>query len=156
MNKISLCGEWKLSRNDSNETISATVPGCNFTDLLAEGKIPDPFLSCYEKSVQWVGEKIWTYEKTFVAGADDVNAEKQEIVFKMLDTLAEIYLNGEPLGKTQNAYRTYVFDVKGHLKEGENMVKVVFFCIMACHKRVFSHHFYPPCNNRIHSLALYL
>lgn len=127
MNKISLCGEWKLTRNDSNEIISATVPGCNFTDLLAEGKIPDPFLSCYEKSVQWVGEKIWTYEKTFVAGADDVNAEKQEIVFEMLDTLAEIYLNGEPLGKTQNAYRTYVFDVKGHLKEGENMVKVVFF-----------------------------
>ena len=90
MNKISLCGEWKLSRNDSNEMISATVPGCNFTDLLAEGKIPDPFLSCYEKSVQWVGEKIWTYEKTFVAGADDVNAEKQEIVFEMLHTLAEI------------------------------------------------------------------
>lgn len=127
MNNISLCGEWKLSRNDSNEIIPATVPGCNFTDLLAQGKIPDPFLSCYEKSVQWVGEKIWTYEKTFTAGADDAAAEKQELVFEMLDTLAEIYLNGETLGKTQNAYRTYVFDVKGLLKEGENTVKVVFF-----------------------------
>lgn len=127
MNYISLCGEWKLSRNDSNEIIDATVPGCNFTDLLAAGKIPDPFLACYEKSVQWVGEKKWTYEKTFVADAAAVACEKQELVFEMLDTLSEIYLNGETLGKTQNAYRTYSFDVKGLLKEGENTVKVVFF-----------------------------
>ncbi len=127
MNLISLCGEWKLSRNDSNEIIPATVPGCNFTDLLVAGKIPDPFLSCYEKSVQWVGEKIWNFEKSFVADAETVNAQKQELVFEMLDTLAEIYLNGENLGKTQNAYRTYVFDVKGILKEGENSLKVVFF-----------------------------
>lgn len=127
MNLISLCGEWKLSRNDSNEIISASVPGCNFTDLLAAGKIPDPFLSCYEKSVQWVGEKIWTYERTFMADNDSANSQKQELVFEMLDTLAEIYLNGENLSKTQNAYRKYVFDVKGILKAGENNVKVVFF-----------------------------
>ena len=127
MNYISLCGEWKLSRNDSNEIIAATVPGCNFTDLLAAGKIPDPFLSCYEKSVQWVGEKIWTFERTFEADAETLSCEKIELVFEMLDTLSEIYLNGETLGKTQNAYRTYVFDVKGLLKEGENTVRVVFF-----------------------------
>lgn len=127
MNYLSLCGEWKLSRNDSNEIIPATVPGCNFTDLIAAGTIPDPFLNCYEKSVQWVGQKIWTFEKTFDASAEIANAEKQEMVFEMLDTLSEIYLNGESLGKTQNAYRTYVFDVKGLLKDGENTVKVVFF-----------------------------
>ena len=127
MNYISLCGEWKLSRNDSNEIFTGNVPGCNFTDLLAAGAIPDPFIACYEKSVQWVGEKIWTYEKTFFVDADFIKNAKQELVFEMLDTLSEIYLNGEPVGKTQNAYRTYVYDVTGHLKEGENVVKVVFF-----------------------------
>lgn len=127
MNYINLNGEWKLSRNDSNEIISATVPGCNFTDLLAANAIPDPFLACYEKSVQWVGEKIWSFERTFEVSADDFAKGKQELVFEMLDTLSEVYLNGESLGKTQNAYRTYVFDVKGVLKEGENSVKVVFF-----------------------------
>lgn len=127
MNYISLCGEWKLSRNDSNEIIDATVPGCNFTDLLAAGKIPDPFLSCYEKSVQWVGEKIWTFEKTFEISDQALSCEKAELVFEMLDTLSEIYLNGETLGKTQNAYRTYVYDVKQLLKVGENTLKVVFF-----------------------------
>ena len=127
MNYISLCGEWKLSRNDSNEIFTGNVPGCNYTDLLAAGAIPDPFIACYEKSVQWVGEKIWTYEKTFFVDADFIKNAKQELVFEMLDTLSEIYLNGEPVGKTQNAYRTYVYDVTGHLKEGENVVKVVFF-----------------------------
>jgi len=32
------------------------VPGCIHTDLLAAGKIADPFYRDNEKDVQWVGE----------------------------------------------------------------------------------------------------
>ena len=32
-------------------------------DLLAAGKISDPFYRVNEKSVQWVGEKDWLYRR---------------------------------------------------------------------------------------------
>jgi len=41
--------------------LSATVPGCIHTDLLAHGLIPDPFYATNEDSVQWVAQRPWKY-----------------------------------------------------------------------------------------------
>ena len=43
MKTIDLCGHWEVRRNGTDETFDASVPGCVHTDLLAAGKIPDPF-----------------------------------------------------------------------------------------------------------------
>lgn len=126
MKQIGLNGVWSLTDNDRVENIPAQVPGCNFLDLMRAEIIPDPFLGCNEKAVQWVGEHNWIYTRTFEVAPEILDAEKCELVFEMLDTLAEISVNGKEIGTTQNAYRRYVFDVKDALTEGENTISVKF------------------------------
>ncbi|HZI33258.1 MAG TPA: hypothetical protein VFF11_13035, partial [Candidatus Binatia bacterium] len=63
--RLNLGGNWQVSQAGKNDWLSATVPGCVHTDLLAAGKIPDPFYRENEKVVQWVGESDWIYKRTF-------------------------------------------------------------------------------------------
>lgn len=43
-----------------------------------------------------------------------------------LDTLCEIEVNGENIAKTENMHRTYEFDIKGLLREGGNLIHLLF------------------------------
>ncbi|GGX14567.1 beta-mannosidase [Streptomyces malachitofuscus] len=103
---------WILRHPDgSAEALPASVPGCVHTDLLTAGLIPDPFLGRNETEVAWVGRRDWTYETELrtVAGAH----EQTDLVFDGLDTVAEILLDGRPLGSVRNMHRSYRFDVTG-------------------------------------------
>ena len=61
--QLDLNGAWQVAQSGSDEWIAAKVPGCIHTDLLAAGKIPDPFYRDNEKAVQWVGEANWIYNR---------------------------------------------------------------------------------------------
>jgi beta-galactosidase/beta-glucuronidase len=63
--RLELNGHWQLARSGADDWIPATVPGCVHTDLLAAGKIPDPFFRDNEKLLQWIGETNWTIRRTF-------------------------------------------------------------------------------------------
>lgn len=126
MHKTDLCGAWSLTDSDKVPNITATVPGCNFLDLVKAEIIPDPFIGCNEKTVQWVGQHDWTYSRSFEMSEDDLEKQHVELVFEMLDTLAEITVNDVPVASVQNAYRKYVFDVKKILRVGENSIVVKF------------------------------
>ncbi|MFF5188395.1 glycoside hydrolase family 2 protein [Streptomyces sp. NPDC000345] len=103
---------WILRHPDSAaEALSAVVPGCVHTDLLAAGLIPDPFLGRNETEVAWVGRREWTYETELPAGPS--GHEQTDLVFDGLDTAAEIRLDGRLLGRTRNMHRSYRFDVTG-------------------------------------------
>ena len=97
--------------NGTGDALPASVPGCVHTDLLAAGLIPDPFLGRNETEVAWVGRREWTYETELTAGAGP--HEQTDLVFDGLDTVAEILLDGRPLGRTRNMHRSYRFDVTG-------------------------------------------
>ncbi|MFJ8277418.1 glycoside hydrolase family 2 protein [Streptomyces griseoviridis] len=90
--------------------LPAVVPGCVHTDLLAAGVIPDPFIGRNETEVAWVGRREWSYRTRLSA---DSGAEQTDLVFEGLDTVAEILLDGRPLGATRNMHRSYRFDVTG-------------------------------------------
>lgn len=100
-------GEWHV----------ATVPGNNFSDLLSHGFIPNPFYGTNEDSVQWVAEKEWVYRTTF--SSDE--AKNQTLIFKGLDTYAEIFLNDSLILKTDNMFRTYELEVSQLLEETNSL-----------------------------------
>ncbi|MFE0448977.1 glycoside hydrolase family 2 protein [Streptomyces fungicidicus] len=103
---------WILRHPDgTGDALPASVPGCVHTDLLAAGLIPDPFLGRNETEVAWVGRREWTYETELTAGTGP--HEQTDLVFDGLDTVAEILLDGRPLGRTRNMHRSYRFDVTG-------------------------------------------
>ncbi|WP_371668588.1 glycoside hydrolase family 2 protein [Streptomyces sp. NBC_00289] len=93
--------------------LPARVPGCVHTDLLAAGVIEDPFLGRNETGVAWVGRREWTYETDLPAVSAAERHEQTDLVFEGLDTVAEILLDGRPVGRTRNMHRSYRFDVTG-------------------------------------------
>ena len=64
-----LAGEWEFRQADSEEWLPAQVPGGVHTDLMAAGRIPDPFVADNEKHVMWVAESDWQYRRTFTVDA---------------------------------------------------------------------------------------
>src|SRR3954464_427602 len=101
----SLAGKWQFRQVGKEEWLPATVPGGVHTDLLALGKIPDPFVGDNEKKVQWVTECDWEYRRTFSISPEGAGEMRHFLVCDGLDTLAEVSLNGELLGKADNFYR---------------------------------------------------
>src|SRR5580704_1860574 len=63
--RLSLDGGWQVSEAGKGDWTAAMVPGCVHTDLLAAGRIPDPFYRDNEKAVQRVGQTDWIYRRTF-------------------------------------------------------------------------------------------
>jgi beta-mannosidase len=111
----SLSGVWQFSQAGKDEWLPATVPGCVHLDLLAAGRIPDPFVGDNEKHVQWVAESDWVYRRSFTVGPDLLQMEALWLVCDGLDTLATLTLNGHQLGQTDNMFRRYEWDVKSLL-----------------------------------------
>lgn len=122
--KKDLGGIWQLRANGV-ENLSAVVPGCNYLDLLNNNLIADPFYGLNESKSLWLCEKDWTYSRDFDISAQELQNDKILLVFESIDTVSNIYINGTLLGKTDNCYIKYEFDVKPFLQEGKNFIEVV-------------------------------
>ena len=124
--KKSLNGEWQFRQSGKTQWYKAHVPGCNFTDLMDNGLIPDPFYGVNEKDCAFVGKSDWEYKRDFCVGAEELSCDEIFLCFEMLDTLADISINGTLVGKTENCFIKYEFPVKSLLHTGENEIRVFF------------------------------
>ncbi len=118
--------QWAFRRRGEQAWMHASVPGGAHTDLLALERIPDPFVGDNEIAVQWVAQADWEYRGIFEPSAQALAAAHLFLVADGLDTLAEVRLNGTLLGKAENMFRTYRWDVAGLLKAGRNELLVTF------------------------------
>ncbi len=123
----SLNGNWNMTRVATGDTYIVSVPSDNFTELLKLGVIPDPYYKDNESKVEWVGREDWIFERQFTLAENDLNSRKIILIAKALDTLCEIYVNGELAGKGENAHLKYEFDIKPFAKLGENTITIKFF-----------------------------
>ncbi|MBH0008393.1 glycoside hydrolase family 2 protein [Salinibacterium sp. SWN1162] len=105
-------------------TFAAAVPGSTHTDLLAAGIITDPLIETNEKDVAWVARADWRYDSKFLWAGPA--AERVELVFEGLDTVADIELDGVPVGSTRNMHRSYRFDITDTLSDSGNALAVRF------------------------------
>ena len=126
LRRLSLNGDWQVSQADKEDWISAKVPGCVHTDLLAAEKIPDPFYRDNEKAVQWVGESDWVYQRTFDVPKEVLQNDRVLLRCEGLDTLASVKINGQKVGSADNMFRLWEFDVKSILHAGENTIEITF------------------------------
>ncbi len=128
--RVDLGGSWQLVKEGDSQAIPATVPGCVHTDLLAVGKIPDPFYRDNEKAVQWVGECNWIYRRTFEITPEILAFDHVLLRCEGLDTLATIRVNDAQIARTDNMFRTYEFDVKRLLQTGTNAIEIKFDSVL--------------------------
>lgn len=126
LRRLDLGGNWQVSQASKDDWMAASVPGCVHTDLLAAGKIPDPFYRENEKAVQWVGESDWVFKRTFNVPTDVLKNDRILLRCEGLDTLASIQINGREIGGANNMFRLWEYDVKPYLNAGDNSIEVTF------------------------------
>jgi len=118
---------WTFAGSDTfTAGFPAQVPGTIHTDLLANGLIPDPFWRDNEMKLQWVGERNWSYKNIFELRAEQLEADRVEMVFHGLDTFADVVLNGDTILRADNMFRIWEVDVTRQLRVGENRIQVNF------------------------------
>jgi len=123
MMKVTLNGDWKVSGSTYKE-LPARVPGCIHTDLMDNQLMEDPFYRDNELKYMYIGQRDWTYERTFVVSDELLAFDEVKLTCKGLDTFATIYINDGQVARTDNMFRTWEFDVKSYLSLGNNHIRI--------------------------------
>jgi len=137
MHRVSLNGEWQLSYRPQHRkrivwheidfhampTIPALVPGNVELDLIRAGVLPEPSVGNNIYRLREFETYEWWYRKRFPAPAVP-EAHTAELVFDGLDCLAEVWLNGVPVGEAANMLIPHRFAVTHALQAGENELVV--------------------------------
>ena len=106
--------------------LACQVPCSTVSTLRFHGKMPDPYLRDNEQKVQHVFEEDYVFTKFFTVPADITPYRYVDLCCDGLDTIAELELNGVPLGFADNMHRAWRFDCKTMLTPGENALKITF------------------------------
>ncbi|KAJ7597793.1 glycoside hydrolase [Mycena floridula] len=85
---------------------AVTFPSEIHVELLKQGLIPDPYIGFNEHEVQWIGEVEWLYKCSFPFTSN--NSIRAELEFLGLDTLCDVYLNGNLILQAENQFQTHV------------------------------------------------
>ncbi len=121
--KISLNGKWQVRDSKGEFEFLGSVPGTVQGDLVTLGLMPHPYKGVNEELFLKLEERDWEYFLEFEL--DNISGNLiYELVFEGIDTLSYVYLNGEFLGKTEDMFLEYRFDVKNILKQGRNKLRV--------------------------------
>jgi beta-mannosidase len=119
-----LDADWHFRQARSNNWYPATVPGTVHTDLLANKQIEDPFFRLNERNIQWIDKEDWIYETSFTLSPEMMQRSHIDILFKGLDTYADVYVNDSLVLKANNMFRQWRTDIKKYIRNGENKLKV--------------------------------
>ncbi|MCR4656470.1 MAG: glycoside hydrolase family 2 protein, partial [Lachnospiraceae bacterium] len=110
-----------------SDFIPATVPGSVYSDLLKAGKMEDPYWRDNENEALELMKNDFEYRGSFNVDADEfAGADEAVLRFNGLDTIADISLNGKPLGSVNNMHRVWEYPVSELLREQGNELVILF------------------------------
>lgn len=127
MIRTDLNGLWNLSFTMPDGTAyqtQAAVPG-NVEPVLQQLGLVEDYMPADNKFATEIFEAVddWCYSRCFdIALTED---HDPYLVFDGIDTIAEVYLNGEKLANCENMHLQHRISVKGKLLEKGNELKVV-------------------------------
>ncbi|XP_065559603.1 beta-mannosidase-like [Artemia franciscana] len=116
--------DWIL-KNDTS-SYPAIVPGGVYTDLIRAGILDDLYYRFNDFAYRWVSYGDWSYEAKFTV--DETIFQKQRILLVCdgLDTVADVFVNDQQVGSSDNMFVQYKFDIKDSLIDGENTLTFKF------------------------------
>lgn len=121
-----LNGRWRMRQQGETEWLDAQIPGSVYSNLLELQKIPDPYYRENQDEVCVLSQNDYVFEREFDVSAGMFRHDLLFLRFDGLDTLADIWLNGECIGHADNMHRVWEYEVKQRLKEGKNTLSVQF------------------------------
>lgn len=99
--------------------LPVTAPGDVYQALVAAGRLAHPFQGRGEAEAAWVRDRVWWWRAEFEAPAS-APGEMVELVFDGLDTFAEVFLDGVSLGRADNMFVVWTFDLTGRVTPGQS------------------------------------
>lgn len=131
---ISLNGTWKLQGRKelpgkdisanweyAEFSTSATVPGNLELELEKAGVVPELFVGRNAEQLRPYEFFEWLYEYEFEY---DDSLRNLRLILEGVDCLGTVFLNGQKLGETSNAFIPHEFPVRDQLKRGSNRLTV--------------------------------
>lgn len=125
MRVLNLNSNWVMHTVGSDELIPATVPGSVYGDLLASGKMENPFWKDNEIAALKLMDNDYEYKTNFELNSEFLKLDSVMLKFDGLDTIADIYLNSTHLGYADNMHRIWEYEVK-ELLSANNELRIVF------------------------------
>ena len=89
--------------------------------MLGAGRIADPYFDRKEDDVRWVEERDWRF-RAMLPAAPSPPGGRTLLICRGLDTVADLWLDGQPLGHSENMFRPSTFDVTGRLDGGAELI----------------------------------
>ena len=112
---------------DSRSWVPATVPGTVLASYMNIGAVPDPN---YADDVNQISESYFRsnfwYRNEFEVKS--IDGEQQWLNFDGINWKANVYLNGQRLGRIEGAFLRGKFNVTGLLRKGKNYLAVEVEC----------------------------
>ena len=118
---------WRMRIAGEEADRAATVPGSVYQDLLHSGELEDPYYRDNELAALALMDHDFEYSLSFSVPENMWAQEELLLRFDGIDTVADLSLNGVPLGHVENMHRTWEFPVKHLLRRGENQLLVRLF-----------------------------
>ncbi|KXL49914.1 glycoside hydrolase family 2 protein [Acidomyces richmondensis BFW] len=120
---------WILHNANHSISVPAQLPSEQYQDLYSAGVIADPLYGFNDSIEEWVQMTNWTYTSPILAGLHSSDDGSQIwLVFEGLDTFTSIEICNKTIGKTNNQFRQYLFDVTSALDScTEPRLSVAFF-----------------------------
>ena len=118
--RLSLDGAWRFCRADEPRWREGQVPGSVYADLIRLGEMPDPYWRENAETSLEPMRHDWVYRRTFDLPAEFLRAPRVILRMEGIDTLAQVRLNGQPVGRADNMHVTWEWDVRELLRLGEN------------------------------------
>ncbi|MFA5293390.1 MAG: sugar-binding domain-containing protein [Phycisphaerae bacterium] len=133
---LDLTGTWQFKQYpvsarrmrdlDEGNWLNCTVPSSIYTNLVEAKVIDGNRLTRNPEEFFPMSLESWIYRKNFSLPANFQKNEKIELVFDGLDTFGQIWMNGKIIGKTDNMFCKWRFDVTSLIKEKNNELLVKF------------------------------
>jgi beta-mannosidase len=118
---LDLAGTWSLSDESGEYGADFALPGDGISALHRAGLIPDPYFGRNEYDLRWICQRDWVARRSFSVTRTDL-----VLVISMLDTVAEIAVNGQQVHASDSMFRSYRVDLSGLLRLGENEIAITF------------------------------
>lgn len=123
--------DWQLSSPSFSDTLLAQVPGTVYESLMAAGKLPPYTHPELEARWQWADSLNWWYHTRFELAPDQLADSGLALHFDRIDTDARIYLNGQLIGRTGNAFHRHQWVLGKAARAGSNLLQVEILPIQA-------------------------
>ncbi|WP_299150821.1 glycoside hydrolase family 2 protein [uncultured Tateyamaria sp.] len=116
-----LAGFWQLADETGQFSAPMAVPGDGISALHAAGLIPDPYFGRNEYDLRWIADRDWLLSREF-----EITDRDQVLHITMLDTVADVSINGQVLLRTDSMFRTHRVDVADAVQIGTNVITIHF------------------------------